>query len=160
MYFEDNFNPTEPNDYNNQSYSNNVSGKDVINETKRVDLGYNVINRTALRVDGRTKNVKIEMYSSSGTGNSIRDAESGVYYKYLVGSKDEHLFFKVALATGECTSRNSSNAFFYISPTHYMSHMKCDVSPEIIRVWEEKRNARLNELNSEKKPFVSNTIVN
>jgi hypothetical protein len=38
--------------------------------------------------------------------------------------------------------------------------MKCDVSPEIIRVWEEKRNARLNELNREKKPFVSNTILN
>ena len=159
MYFEDNFNPTEPNDYN-QTYSNNVTNQGVISETKHLDVGYNVVNRTALRVDGRTKNVKIEMYSSSGTGNSIRDAESGVYYKYLVGSKNEHLFFKVALATGECDSRNGSNAFFYISPTHYMSHMKCDVSPEIIRVWEEKRNARLNELNSEKKPFVSKTIIN
>jgi hypothetical protein len=159
MYFEDNFNPTEPNDYN-QTYSNNVTNQGVISETKHLDVGYNVVNRTALRVDGRTKNVKIEMYSSSGTGNSIRDAESGVYYKYLVGSKNEHLFFKVALATGECDSRNGSNAFFYISPTHYMSHMKCDVSPEIIRVWEEKRNARLNELNSEKKSFISKTIIN
>ena len=160
MYFEDNFNPTEPNDYSNQPYSNNVTSKGVISETKHLDIGYNVVNRNALRVDGRTKNVKIEMYSSSGTGNSIRDAETGVYYKYLVGSRDEHLFFKVALATGECDSRNGSNAFFYISPTHYMSHMKCDVSPEIIRVWEEKRNARLNELNSEKKPFVSKMVVN
>jgi hypothetical protein len=159
MYFEDNFNPTEPNDYN-QTYSTNLTSKGVISETKHLDIGYNIVNRNALRVDGRIKNVKIEMYSSSGTGNSIRDAETGVYYKYLVGSKDEHLFFKVALATGECYSKNGSSTFFYISPTHYMSHMKCDVSPEIIRIWEEKRNARLNELNSEKKSFVSNTIIN
>ena len=155
MYFGDNYNPAEPNDY----VATNVV-KDAICETKQMDKGYNVINRNVTRIDGRTKNTKIEIYSSSGTGNSIRDAETGVYYKYLVGSRDEDLFFKVALATGECSSKNSSNTLFYMSPTHYMSHMKCEVSQEIIQTWEEKRTARLNEMKSESKSRISRTFVN
>lgn len=155
MYFGDNYNPAEPNDY----VATNVV-KDTIGETKHMDIGYNVINRNITRVDGRIKNTKFEIYSSSGTGNSIRDAETGVYYKYLVGSRDEDLFFKVALATGECSSKNGSNTLFYISPTHYMGHMKCEVSQEIIQTWEEKRNARLNEIKSETKSRISRTFVN
>ncbi len=122
---------------------------DVINETlmdaKAEDSGFNVINRRDS--GGRTK--KMEMYTSSGTGNFIRDAETGEYYNEKVGSKDEDLYFKISLSTGECTSKNNSSAMYFRSPAHYMSCMKSTVSPANIARWEARRDARIAEL---KKP--------
>ena len=156
MYFGDLYDPNE----NNDIAIVNDEHKVIIGETKSMDIGYNTITREIIRTDGRRKNVKIDLYSSNGTGKCIRDAETGVYYKNLVGSKDEDLFFKVSLATGECNSKNGSTTFFYISPTHYMSHMNCQVSPEIIQIWESKRNARLNEVKNQSRPRLSKTIIN
>jgi hypothetical protein len=156
MYFGDLYDPNE----NNNIAIVNDEHKVIIGETKSMDIGYNTITREIIRTDGRRKNVKIDLYSSNGTGKCIRDAETGVYYKNLVGSKDEDLFFKVSLATGECNSKNGSTTFFYISPTHYMSHMNCQVSPEIIQNWESKRNARLNEVKNQSRPRLSKTIIN
>ena len=156
MYFGDLYDPNEKNDI----AIVNDEHKAMIGETKSMDIGYNTITREIIRTDGRRKNVKIDLYSSNGTGKCIRDAETGVYYKNLVGSKDEDLFFKVSLATGECNSKNGSTTFFYISPTHYMSHMNCQVSPEIIQIWESKRNARLNEVKNQSRPRLSKTIIN
>ena len=156
MYFGDLYDPNEKNDI----AIVNDEHKAMIGETKSMDIGYNTITREIIRTDGRRKNVKIDLYSSNGTGKCIRDAETGVYYKNLVGSKDEDLFFKVSLATGECNSKNGSTTFFYISPTHYMSHMNCQVSPEIIQNWESKRNARLNEVKNQSRPRLSMTIIN
>lgn len=156
MYFGDLYDPNEKNDI----AIVNDEHKAMIGETKSMDIGYNTITRQIIRTDGRRKNVKIDLYSSNGTGKCIRDAETGVYYKNLVGSKDEDLFFKVSLATGECNSKNGSTTFFYISPTHYMSHMNCQVSPEIIQNWESKRNARLNEVKNQSRPRLSKTIIN
>ena len=156
MYFGDHYDPNE----NNDIAIVNDEHKVIIGETKSMDIGYNTITREIIRTDGRRKNVKIDLYSSNGTGKCIRDAETGVYYKNLVGSKDEDLFFKVSLATGECNSKNGSTTFFYISPTHYMSHMNCQVSPEIIQNWESKRNARLNEVKNQSRPRLSKTIIN
>ena len=156
MYFGDLYDPNEKNDI----AIVNDEHKVIIGETKSMDIGYNTITREIIRTDGRRKNVKIDLYSSNGTGKCIRDAETGVYYKNLVGSKDEDLFFKVSLATGECNSKNGSTTFFYISPTHYMSHMNCQVSPEIIQNWESKRNARLNEVKNQSRPRLSKTIIN
>ena len=156
MYFGDLYDPNEKNDI----AIVNDEHKAMIGETKSMDIGYNTITRQIIRTDGKRKNVKIDLYSSNGTGKCIRDAETGVYYKNLVGSKDEDLFFKVSLATGECNSKNGSTTFFYISPTHYMSHMNCQVSPEIIQNWESKRNARLNEVKNQSRPRLSKTIIN
>ena len=95
----------------------------------------------------KLKRTKIEFYTSGDTGCNIRDAETGDYYPNLVGSKDEDLFYKVALSTGECKSANGSNTLFYLSPQHYASHLHCSVYPEHIQIWNEKRKARLSELN-------------
>ncbi len=122
---------------------------DVINETlmdaKAEDVGFNVISRR----DSGGKTKKVEMYTSSGIGNFIRDAETGEYYNEKVGSKDEDLYFKISLSTGECTSKNNSSAMYFRSPTHYMSCMKSTVSPANIARWEARRDARIAEL---KKP--------
>ena len=158
MVYIDNFQPENNNDV--ISYANTEEYKNLLQESKNYDRGYNKVFRSLIQKNGKSKRTKIEFYTSGDIGCNIRDAETGVYYKNLVGSKDEDLFFKVSLATGECNSKNGSTTFFYISPTHYMSHMNCQVSPEIIQNWESKRNARLNEVKNQSRPRLSKTIIN
>jgi len=145
MYQEDYYNPVDQNDYDD------LDEVRMFEKAKRLDKGYNVIYRKALRKDGRQYNKKIEIYTSNGSGNHIRDAETGEYLDYIVGSKDEDLFFKVMLATGECTSANGSYTLFYASPEHYANHLQCDVDPKSAVTWGEKRDARLLELKHGKK---------
>ncbi len=117
-----------------------------IDDIHRQDRGYNVIVRPVLQADGKIKQKRIPVYSSSGMGSRIRDAESGQHYSNMVGSLDEDLFFTVVLATGECHSANGSSTLFYLSPQHYMNHLGYHVSQEVINAWEAKRDARLHEL--------------
>jgi hypothetical protein len=152
MYQDDFWNPSDPND---DIYEEDV--EKMFEKAKRMDKGYNVIYRKALRKDGRVYNKKIEIYTSSGTGNRIRDAETGEYMNYVVGSSDEDLFFKVLLATGECKSKNGSYTLFYSSPNHYANHLQCHVDPKKAAIWQEKRDARLIELkrsNSQRFNFI------
>ena len=104
MYQEDYFNPTDPNEYDDVDK--------LLDKSKRMDKGYNVIYRQVQKKDGNLKKQKIDIYTTSGVGNRIRDAETGQYFSNYVGSKDEDLFFKVVLATGECRSANGSNTLF------------------------------------------------
>lgn len=142
MYTEENYNPADSNDYDNEARNNAA-----LDDPKIMDRGYNVIYRKVMRKDGKLKNKKIEIYTTSGVGNHIRDAETGEYYPNLVGSKDEDLFYKVGLSTGECKSANGSSTLFYLSPQHYATHLHSSVEPEHVQVWEAKRKARLAELN-------------
>lgn len=151
MYQDDFYNPADPNDVDNDD-------EKMFEKAKRMDRGYNVIYRKALRKDGRIYNKKIEIYTSSGTGTRIRDAETGEYYTNLVGSKDEDLYFKVTLATGECSSANGSTTLFYNSPQHYANHLMCDIDTQIALKWEDKQNARLSELKREKKHNVNSVV--
>ena len=145
MYQEDYYNPVDSNDYDDQNED------DMFERSKRQDKGYNTVYRKALRKNGKTYQKKIEMYTSNGTGSLIRDAETGEYFDYKVGSKNEDLFFKVMLATGECTSANGSYTLFYASPQHYANHMLCAVDAELALAWERKRDARFAELKIQKK---------
>jgi hypothetical protein len=108
---------------------------------KKKDRGYNKVYRMIPRAsDGKIINTKIDVYTTGYIGSRIRDAETGEYYNYNVGSKYEDLFFKVALATGECNSKNGSSTLFYLSPHQYMSHLNVDLDDSVINSWEEKRN--------------------
>jgi hypothetical protein len=140
MEYNDNFDPRNDNDVDAQDH------RKIMEETRATDKGYNVIWRMRPRADGDLKKTKVEIYTSSGTGNYIRDAETGNYSQYIVGSANEDLFFKVILATGECKSKNGSSTLFYSSPHHYSSHLNIDVDDETVRNWEAKRDARLNDI--------------
>lgn len=145
MYQDDYFNHDE-NDYESDHIEN------ILEKEKIKDRGYNVIYRKAARRDGRTYSKKIKIYSSSGTGNCIRDAETGEYFSNMVGSKDEDLFFKVILSTGECESSNGYSTLFFISPQHYANYLQCEIDQTIVSNWEKRRDARLAELKKSKKP--------
>jgi hypothetical protein len=145
MYIEESYNPLDHNDYENQ-----MTPQEKMEETKKMDRGYNKIYRMIKRDDGKNKRKKIEIYTSGDIGSNIRDAETGEYYKQIVGSRDEDLFYKVGLSTGECKSSNGSNTLFYLSPEHYATHMHSSVDPEIAENWNMKRKFRLEELNKMK----------
>ena len=158
MFYKDQYDQAD-NDYDGLSTNSN-NQKAVLENSKQLDRGYNKIWRMRPRVDGSLKRTKIEFYTSSETGNSIRDAETGNYFTHKVGSANEDLYFKVAMATGECKSANKSNTMFFTSPQRYMMHMHINLKPEIISAWEEKRNARLREISREvKKPSASSVVV-
>ena len=136
----------------------------ALHELKKVDRGFNKVTRRVLRYDATKneeiiKNKEINVFTSNGTGFKIRDAETGDYTPYLVGSKDEDLFFKVSLSTGELKSQNGSNTLFYESPIHYMNHLFCEVSSETITAWENKKNERMVAAKLEKKSDIRGVEV-
>ena len=90
-------------------------------------------------VNGKIKNVKIDCYTSSDAGTYIRNAETGNYYKYKVGSKEEDLFFKIAFSSGELQTKNSSNILFYDSPEQFEKHLMEEVKQDIKDVWHSKK---------------------
>lgn len=148
MYQNEMLDPTADNHYDYDDFLNENDRK--LEETKRLDKGYNNIYRKVRKLNGKVKLVKKELYSSSsGLGSYIRDPESGSFYKNKVGSLDEDLFFKVSFSTGEINSKNGSNILFYTCPQHYMKHMNCELSQDIINNWERKRDTRLRQLNKE-----------
>jgi hypothetical protein len=151
MYREDDYNAADPNDIENEMNS----PQEFLAIAQKNDRGFNIIYRKFISPKtGKPKNKRINIYTSGSVGSRIRDAESGDYYPNRVGSRDEDLFFKVILATGECNSPNGSSTLFYNSPQHYMSHHNCTIEPETISVWEAKRNARLSEMKSRKNAMV------
>lgn len=153
MYQDDYFNHDE-NDYESDHNVENILEKENMK-----DKGYNVIYRKAQRRDGRTYSKKIKIYTSSGMGKHIRDAETGEYFSNMVGSRDEDLFFKVILSTGECQSSNGYSTLFFVSPQHYANYLQCELDPSIVSNWEKRRDARLLELKRSKKPTRDCPIV-
>ena len=158
MEYNDNFNPA----YNDNDFGDIMDQRKTIEDAKKLDRGYNAIWRMRTRSDGKLKKTRIDVYTSGDIGSSIRDAETGAYYMSKVGSADEDLFFKVGLATGECTSKNNSSTLFYSSPNHYMSHMQCELDEETIARWEAKHNDRVQENReaSLKASNMSSVVVN
>jgi hypothetical protein len=142
MYKDDDFNPIAPNDYEL------TPQEEMLQESKNIDKGYTFVYRKVLDKRDVYKTRKIEIYTTSGVGNYIRNAETGEYYNNKVGSKDEDLFLKVALSTGECKSKNGSNILFYLSPQQYSNHLHVQLDDSFISNWEEKRRQRLKTKNT------------
>jgi len=156
MYYKGQHDPADENNYDVINEQ-----KVMLDETMKLDRGYNKTFRMITRADGRVKKTKVEFYTSSDIGNRIRDAETGDFFSHRVGSLNEDLYFKVGLSTGECKSANGSTTLFFTSPYRYMTHMHCTLPSELIKRWEEKRDVRMCELNSEiKRPEASTIFVN
>ena len=136
-----------PNENNDESGSN----KDFLIEAKNMDKGYAKISGFIERADGSLKKSKIDVYTTGYIGSNIRNAETGEYYKELVGSADEDLYFKVRMATGEIKSKNGSNLLFYISPDQCMKHLHLELSEDEIEKWNIKYTKALKAKQSKKK---------
>jgi hypothetical protein len=133
-------------DYNPafDKYENNSKQK-IIKQIKPLNKEYHNIKTGYF--DKKTKKfVEVGVYSSGMSGSLIRNAETGEYYKYKVGSNDEDLFFKTVNSTGELSC--GPIILFYNSPQHYEKHQYLFISDETKKTWENKKNARLNYLES------------
>jgi len=134
------------NDYNPafDNYENNSKQK-IIKQIKPLNKEYHNIKTSCF--DKKTqKFFEVGVYSSGMSGSLIRNAETGEYYKYKVGSNDEDLFFKTVNSTGELSC--GPITLFYNSPEHYEKHQNLFVNDETKKIWEIKKNARLEYLKS------------
>lgn len=84
------------------------------------------------------RKVPVIVHTTNSTpGSRIRDAVTGMTYRDMrVGTRDENLFFKVALATGELNKY--SNHLYFGSPGEYDAHMHCLCSDETRNRWRNK----------------------
>jgi (2Fe-2S) ferredoxin len=139
-YYEDAYMLLDQNDYDDFNTENNH--RKALDKVKALNRGYHTIKRKVNFSNGTSKIMDIGVYGSGCHESPIRNAETGEYYKYKVGTFDEDLFFKVMICTGECQS--GPLTLFYDSPQHYERHQYTDVDPDSIRNWENKKQDRLN----------------
>ena len=120
---------------NDNNDANSLNTNDRILEAKRQlqrnDKYFQRVTRKVLDMDTMVKNddgkeyykkVHINLYGSGIVGTKIRNAVTGERYDYKVGSKEQDLFFSVALCTGE-NGMKESLSLFYDSPEQYENHM-------------------------------------
>jgi hypothetical protein len=142
MYYDDPYDPTLENDYDTSEsvMSNNITldsrtkkFKKFMEDAKNEDKGYCKIRRN---------NVDVELYAGfTNPGSRIRGAITGVKFdQYKVGTKDEYLFFKVGIMTGEKGLRGNS-LFFFDSPEQYEKHTKSNVDTVTKSKWAERNMA-------------------
>jgi hypothetical protein len=149
MDYNDKFNSSFSND---NEYENKSSLHDIKLQS---DKRYCVINKRVMVSENFYKNIKIELYGSGDIGTTIRDAETGNYYKgHLVGSAIEDLYFKISHSRSRNfnINTNSNNhieplILFYQSPEHYERHQHVELNNLIKQKWHSKKNKYLQEHN-------------
>lgn len=136
--YDDRYTPLEPNEYDDFDTENNR--RKGLDKVRSLNRGYHTIKRKVGFNNGTSKIMDIGVYGSGCHESPIRNAETGEYYKYKVGTFDEDLFFKVMICTGEFPS--GPLTLFYDSPQHYERHQFTDVDPISVRNWELKKKDR------------------
>jgi hypothetical protein len=145
MYFDDSFDPNEQNDsenesdYNEDNLSNMLSisaGKKWVNiRPSNEKLGYHVIYRQS---PNTLKKLKIGIYETSTIpGRRIKNAVSGNFYDYVVGSINEDNLFKVSFSTGELGQQ--AIVLFFSDPGQFESHLMTKISDKAKSQWIEKQ---------------------
>ena len=76
-------------------------------------------------------------FASHVQGRRIRHAITGAYYDHIVGSRYEHLYFKVCdAARGD---KRDSDTYFYDSPQDYMKLKQVELPASVISQWVDTR---------------------
>lgn len=144
MEYDDRYTPLEANDYDDLNHNQ----QNALKKVKILNRGYHKITKNIL-VNNKNKNIELGVYGSGSQECQIRNAETGEYYKYKVGSFDEDLFFKVMISTGEVSS--GPLTLFYDSPEHYERHQYLELDGLSKGKWAAKRQARLDILSKKSK---------
>ena len=123
-----------------QFFDNERFESDSVNSRRRTSnkaLRQFTVSRGLVRDGKFYKNVTINMYGSGDSGSFIRNAVTGSITNYVVGSKDQDLFYKVAMCTGLDRDHRPVH-LFYDSPTQYENHQFTYVSDEVKESWSER----------------------
>lgn len=141
MDYDDKFNLSFLND---NEYENKKALQDVKSQT---DKRYHTLTKRIMVNENFYKNIKIELHGSGDIGCTIRNAETGEYYKgHLVGSSNEDLYFKVSHSIKpNLASKNyvEQLTLFYLSPEHYERHQHVELDNSIKIKWNSKREKYL-----------------
>ena len=132
MYYDENFDFND--EYNNMTNAQNKE----LNKIKSLDKDYAFVYRYKYNLNGKKVLTKIDLYTSGDVGSHIRNAATGEYYKYKVGSSHENKLFKIKLATGEVKTRSGNSVLFFDSPEQYESHLLDEISVEVKEKWRSK----------------------
>ena len=144
MEYDDRYTPLEANDYDDSNH-NHKSG---LKKVQSLNRGYHTLTRNIV-LNNNKKKIELGVYGSGSHESPIRNAETGEYYKYKVGTMDEDLFFKVMISIGEVPS--GPLTLFYDSPEHYERHQYLELDGLTKKRWEVKRQCRLDSLSKKSK---------
>ena len=143
MEYHDDANDSDFEEVNRQYRDDDNTETSLSTYKKRQRKQWNTVNgvdknhrKIARKVNG--KKTEIGIFCTSNTpGTIIRDAIQGSICKpFRVGCKDEDLFFKVKISTGEVGT--DSETFFFDSPEQYERHLQEMISQPIKEKWTEK----------------------
>jgi hypothetical protein len=138
MYYEnDNFSPTEVNDWNIDSHQ--LTARNIpVNMYKKVNSHLYAKYSISLNKKAKTK-LKTDFHTSPYYNRPIYDAVTGTTIRdHVVGSKYEDLYFKIS---GSDVGIGQEGAiFFYHTPYEYERHNSTLLNPEIKIKWEKKYN--------------------
>ena len=138
MEYDDRYTPLEANDLDENIQTSSS------HKIKSLNRGYNKLVRNIV-INDRLQKMVIGVYGSGSHESPIRNAETGEYYNYKVGSMDEDLFFKVIISTGEVPT--GPLTLFYDSPEHYERHLYVKLDGLTKQKWAIKNKSRLDGLN-------------
>ena len=107
----------------------------MLEDLRKLDKGYNKTYRYFNK-----KRVPVEFYTTCIKPRyPIRNAITGVYQReYLVGTRDEDMFYKVANCADKCN--NDQHVMFFDSPEQYERHFHVTVDQASKEKWLEKFN--------------------
>ena len=140
MDYDDNFNKAFLDHDLLETHS--INSKHSKNLFQQGDTHFHTVKRNFNNIcpDGKfRKVVTLKMYSTPYTGSKIRDAISGEYYKHLVGTYKQDMYFKVVMATGEF--KGGPLHLYYTSPEQYERHQMCKVDERVRVKWHSKQSS-------------------
>jgi len=136
MTYEDQYYPAVDDDRSDDAKLK----KNAIAESEKLDPNFQKVTKAFNNTwsDGKFyKKITIKSYGSGQMGSRIRNAVTGQYTPYLVGSKNEDLFFVVNDSTG-LFGRKDPLFLFYDSPEQYENHQFIILKQTIKEKWYEK----------------------
>jgi len=116
--------------------SNGVSVSSHIKKQRKLREEYKRLDKSYLKIYRKIndKRTGIEVYKTPYTPDSrIRNACTGCFQNFRVGTTDEYMFYKVALATGE--TGQEPGHLYYDNPEQYERHLNALVPQEEKDSW-------------------------
>jgi hypothetical protein len=113
---------------------------------RKLDHKTTIINKYGIQERITVKRrTPLELYlTSSHPGCVIRNAVSGALENGMhVGSRDENLYFRACISTGELPRNSSSNRAFFSCPDEYESMFQEVLSSNIKEAWRASRDIEL-----------------
>lgn len=132
----------DENDYNTLEYSTKITNVNIRNKRSMAksvekDKTYTLTKHNVKFGNFFYKNVQLKFYLSSGLGNEIVHAQSGVGMHYRIGSLLENILFRII--NTNVPYLNEPAYMYYNSPEEYETHAMITIDDNIKNAWRQKQ---------------------